>query len=374
MALLAEIELFEVWVRLRSPFETSFGRTVERPAILVRVADDEGAEGWGEVVAGEGPWYSYETYETAWHVLTEYIVPLLSKSRASEPASVWESMRPVRGHPMAKAGVESAVWDLAARRSRLPLWRLIGGVRDRILSGVSIGIQGSVEDTLRIVSRYLEEGYQRIKLKIKPGWDYEPVKRVRSEYPDVLMHVDANASYTLLDAPRLARLDGLGLAMIEQPLEYDDIAGHADLQRIVRTPICLDESIRGLNDAIAAYRLGSAWFINIKPGRVGGISQSKAIHDFWHGSLGRPVWIGGMLETGIGRGHLVALATLPGVSYPNDISASDRYFDEDIVEPPWTLNKDGTISAPKNPGIGVEPRIDLIERLAKRRKKYRIQA
>ena len=372
MPLISEVELFEAWVRLKSPFETSFGRTIERPAIIVRVADDEGFEGWGEVVAGEGPWYSYETYATAWHVLTEYIIPLMARAGGSEPRSVWESMRPVRGHPMAKAGVEAAVWDLASKRARTPLWRMIGGVRPRISSGVSIGIQGSVEETLRVVARYLEEGYQRVKLKIKPGWDYEVVSRVRREYPDVLMHVDANASYTLLDAPRLARLDDLNLAMIEQPLDYDDLAGHADLQRLIRTPICLDESIRGLSDAVAAYRLGSAWYINIKPGRVGGILQSKAIHDFWYGSLGRPVWIGGMLETGIGRGHLVALATLPGVLYPNDISASDRYYEEDIVDPPWTLNKDGTISAPEKPGIGVEVNVDLLEKLSKKRKKFKI--
>ena len=364
MPVLRRVTLYEVWVRLREGFETSFGRTLERPAVLVRVEERGGEEGWAEVVAGEGPWYSCETYETAVHVIRDYIARLLPAE--VEARGVPGLLSRIRGHEMAKAGVEMALWDLEARLAGKPLWRLIGGVRSRILSGVSIGIQPSIEELVRVVGGYVERGYRRVKVKIKPGWDVEPLRALRREYPDIPLQADANAAYTLADALHLKKLDELGLLMLEQPLHWRDLVDHAELARILETPICLDESIRDAEDARKAYKLGAAWTINIKPGRVGGILESLRIHDLWYGSFGRPVWIGGMLETGVGRGHLVALATLPGVKYPNDISASDRYYEEDIVEPPWTLNRDGTITAPEKPGIGVEVLVDKIEGMARR--------
>ncbi len=367
---LRRITLYEVWMPLKQYFETSFGATVERPGILVRLEERGGEEGWGEIVAGEGPWYSCETYVTAWHVVEDYIIPLIRKKELT-PARYSSIVSRIRGHNMAKAGLEEALWDLEARLRGIPLYRHIGGIREAIESGVSIGIKSSVEELLKTISVRLGEGYRRIKIKIKPGWDIGVVEKVREEYPDIPLQVDANAAYTLSDALHLKRLDEYNLLMIEQPLSHDDLVDHAELARLLRTPICLDESIKNPDDARRAYRLDSAWIINIKPGRVGGIGPSKAIHDFWS-SMGRPVWIGGMLETGVGRGHLVALATLPGVKYPNDISASSRYYEEDIVEPPWILEKNGTIRAPQKPGIGVEVLLDRVEKYARRTKTYTV--
>ncbi|MCE4602911.1 MAG: o-succinylbenzoate synthase [Desulfurococcales archaeon] len=358
--------LYEVWVRLRRRFETSFGATRERPAILVRVLGDDGEEGWGEVVAGEGPWYSYETYETAIHILRDYLIPLMSRRRAYTPVDFIEATRVVRGHNMAKAGLEHALWDLEARRRRIPLWRLLGGVRDRVESGVSVGIQPSIDDLIETVSHHLDEGYRRIKIKIKPGWDVEPVKAIRRELGDIPLQVDANAAYSLSDIQTFRDLDDHNLLMIEQPLHYEDLLDHAELSRRIRTPICLDESITSPRRALEAHKLDSAQVINVKPGRVGGHLESLRIHRIWYEEAGRPLWIGGMLETGIGRGHLVALATLPGVGYPNDISGSSRYYESDIVEPEWVV-ENGYIRAPERPGIGVEPLLDEIEMLSRRR-------
>ena len=363
---LRAVELVEVWVRLKSEFETSFGKTVERPAILVRVEERGGEEGWAEVVADSGPWYSYETNETAWHVIRDFIVPSL-KGDVS-PRGFGALVSRIRGHNMAKAGVEMALWDLEARLNSRPLWRHLGGVRRDILSGVSVGIQPSVEQLVRVVSGYLEQGYGRIKIKIKPGYDVEPVRALRRAFGDGLrLQVDANGAYTLSDIEVFRELDKYDLLMIEQPLGWRDLVDHAELARHLRTPICLDESIQDADDARKAYQLGSAAILNVKPARVGGLSETLRIHDFWYSVAGRGMWIGGMLETGVGRGHLVAAATLPGVKYHNDISASDRYYEEDIVEPPWTLNKDGTITAPERPGIGVEVLTDKIYKMAKRR-------
>ncbi len=367
---LRRITLYEVWMPLKQAFETSFGATVERPGILVEAEERGGEAGWGEIVAGEGPWYSYETYKTAWHVVEDYIVPMI-RGVDLDHERYTQMVSRIRGHNMAKAGLEEALWDLEARLKGLPLYKLLGGVRNRIESGVSIGIKPSIDELLRTIALRLDEGYRRIKVKIKPGWDIDVVKRIREEYPDIPLQVDANAAYRLSDALHLKKLDQYDLLMIEQPLSYDDLVDHADLARILKTPICLDESIKSPDDARRAYRLDSAWVINIKPGRVGGLGPSKAIHDFWL-SVGRPVWIGGMLETGVGRGHLVALATLPGVKYPNDISASSRYYEEDIVEPPWILEPDGVIKAPEKPGIGVEVRRDLVEKYARRIREYRL--
>ena len=369
------ITVYEVWMELKSEFKTSFGATRLRPALLVRVEERGGEEGWGEVVAGEGPWYSYETYETAWLVLEKYLIPLLvGRGYVERAYEVPKLLARVRGHNMAKAGIEEAFWDLEARLESKPLWKHIGGVRKRVESGVSVGIQDSLDELLSVVGAYLEAGYRRIKIKIEPGWDVEPVRALKREYPDTPLQVDANAAYTLKHLNVFRELDKYSLLMIEQPLHYEDLAGHAELARHLTTPICLDESIRGVHDAIAAYKLGAAHVINIKPGRVGGLWESIRIHDLWAQSLGLPVWIGGMLETGVGRGHLVALATLPGVSYPNDISASDRYYEEDIVEPPWELAGDGTIPAPQKPGIGREVLLERIEKLSRRKREFKPKA
>mgnify|MGYP001772660699 CR=1 FL=1 len=363
---LRSIELVEVWVRLKSEFETSFGKTVERPAILVRVEERGGEEGWAEVVADSGPWYSYETNETAWHVIRDFIVPSLRGDVT--PRGLGSLLSRIRGHNMAKAGVEMALWDLEARLSSRPLWRHIGGVRREILSGVSVGIQPTPDQLVRVVSGYLEQGYGRVKIKIRPGYDVEPVRALRQALGEGLrLQVDANAAYTLSDIEVFRQLDSYGLLMIEQPLGWRDLVDHAELARHLRTPICLDESVQDVDDARKAYQLGSAMVLNVKPARVGGLAETLRIHDFWHLVARRGMWIGGMLETGVGRAHLVAAATLPGVTYHNDISASDRYYEEDIVEPPWTLNRDGTITAPERAGIGVEVLVDRIYKMAKRR-------
>ncbi len=349
------VSLFHVAMPLRDPFETSFGKSVYRHGALVMVEDASGEVGWGEVVADEGPWYSYETVETAWHIIRDFIAPRLKGAEVEDPLDFWklDVVRRIRGHNMAKAGVEEALWDLWSRMRSQPLWKAMGGVRDRIASGVSIGIQETPEKLVKVVQHYLDKGYQRIKIKIKPGYDVEPVSAVRRAYPDVMLSVDANAAYTLEDAGHLKKLDDYSLLMIEQPLHYEDLVDHSELAKILRTPICLDESIKDPQVARSAIRIGAAEVINIKPGRVGGIAPSKEIHDIAE-RAGIPVWIGGMLETGVGRGVQVALATLPNVRMPNDISASERYYEEDIVEPPWTLQKGGYIEAPKKPGIGVE--------------------
>ncbi|WP_292319245.1 o-succinylbenzoate synthase [Caldisphaera sp.] len=368
---LKKIELFELWVKLKEDFETSFGKTIERPAILIRVEEKNGEVGWAESVAGEGPWYSYETWETAWHVLNDFIIPKISKEEEIDVEKFNEMVSNIRGHNMAKAGLEMALWDLKAKIEGKPLWKVLGGVNKNIVSGVSIGIQNTTDELVKKVSMFLDKGYRRIKIKIKPGYDIEPIIRLRKEFgQDLPLHVDANSAYKLTDIELFKKIDNYNLLMIEQPLHWKDLVDHAELARHLRTPICLDESIEDVNDARKAYQLGSAMIINIKPGRVGGFSEVLKIHDFWYKIANRPVWIGGMLETGIGRGHLVSAATLPGVKYPNDISASEKYFEKDIVEPPWILNKDGTITAPEKPGIGVEVMEDYIAKNSKRTKLY----
>jgi len=346
------LEIYRLKMKLIQPFETSFGTTRDRMITIVRVEEKGGEEGWGECVAGEGPWYSCETYQTAIHVIKDYIAPML-KGQDIDVYSYHKIVARIRGHNMAKAAVEEALWDLKARMKTIPLHKLLGGVRESIESGVSIGVKKSIELLLKEIGLRLEEGYRRIKIKIKPGWDVNVVREVRNRYKEVPLQVDANAAYSLNDIHVLKALDNYRLLMIEQPLGYDDLVDHAKLAKLLKTPICLDESIKTVDDARKAFELGSAEIINIKPGRVGGLLPSKQIHDYWR-SLGKRVWIGGMLESGIGRSHLVALATLPGVAYPNDISASNRYYDEDIVEPPWSLHSGGFLKPLSKPGIGVE--------------------
>ena len=355
------VVLYWAEVPLVRPFTTSFGTEEVRSTILVKLVDAEGTEGWGEVPVEYGPWYCYETIETALHVLKDFVAPKLPGAEFASVEDYLELVKRVRGHRVAKGGVEMALWDLFAKREGVPLAEMLGGVRDRIVSGVSIGIQRDVDTLVRVIQEKLEEGYCRIKIKIKPGWDVGVVERLRREFPDVPLQVDANAAYTLSDVGVFKKLDEFDLLMVEQPLGYDDLADHAELQRRIRTPICLDESIKDLGCAKVACALGSCKIINIKPPRVGGHLESIRIHDFWK-DRGMGLWIGGMLETGVGRGHLVAAATLPGINYPSDISASSRWYEEDIVEPPWEIRKDSTMEVPKKPGIGVEVVEDRVEK------------
>ena len=346
------IELRTIEMELIAPFETSFGRFHKRPIILVKLFDD-GVVGWGECVAGEGPWYSYETAGTAWHILREFAIPMILHQPLDHPSAVWERLRPIRGHNMAKAALEMAAWDLWARQQGVSLSKALGGTRTEVASGVSIGLQKTDERLLDVIADFLAQGYQRIKLKIKPGRDVAMVRAVRERFPEVPLQVDANSAYTLDDAPQLQALDDFNLLLIEQPLGYDDIVDHAKLQAALKTPICLDESIHSPDDARHALDLGSCRVINIKPGRVGGFTQSIAIHDLCQ-AREIPVWCGGMLESGVGRAHNVALASLPNFRLPGDISASDRYWHADIVDPPFTLQANGTIRVPDGPGIGVQ--------------------
>jgi len=364
---LERIELREIELPLKSPFETSFGRTTRRRILIVRAFDRGGASGYGECVAGENPFFNHETIDTAWLITAKYVAPLLKAARVESAAQVSHALTPIRENRMAKAGVEAAIWDLEAKLSEKPLWQHIGGARDAITCGVSIGIQNSPEALLDIVGRELESGYQRIKLKIKPGKDAQFVEAVRRRFPAITLSVDANSAYRIeTDTPLFKRLDDYNLLMIEQPLTPGDLLDHAKLQRELRTPICLDESIVCLANARHAHELGACRIINIKLGRVGGYSEAKAIQSFAQ-EHGMPVWCGGMLEAGIGRAHNIALSTLPGFTLPGDVSASARYWEEDIIEPPVTVSREGTIKAPSGHGIGYEVNEARIEALTVRR-------
>jgi O-succinylbenzoate synthase len=337
-------------------FETSFGRIYDRTFVLVTVTAD-GVEGVGECVAEANPFYSAETTATAWHILRDFIAPLVLGREFAHPREVFPALRVIRGHNMAKAAIEMAAWDLYARQQGIPLCRALGGsdtfIENGIASGVSIGIQDSLEELAERVELELAAGYLRVKIKIKPGWDVEAVEMIRSRFDGIPLMVDANAAYQLADASHLAALDRFDLMMIEQPLDYDDVHDHAELQARIRTPICLDESIHTVKIAGEAIRAGACRIINIKPGRVGGHAQSIALHDL-AAAHGIPVWHGGMLESGIGRAHNIHLSTLPNFTLPGDVAASRRYFVPDLIEPGIEVRPDGTIEVPKGPGIGVE--------------------
>ncbi len=358
------VELRLIRMRLKTPFVTSGWAQQDRRPLLVRVYADS-LSGIGECVAGEGPFYSPETFETAWHVLSQFLVPAVLHGDLESPADARERMGNVRGHPMAKAALEMALSDLWARAAGQSLSQWLGGTRDHVASGVSVGIQGSLERLEEVVGGHLEEGYQRIKIKIRPGWDLEPVGALRRRFPGITLTVDANAAYRLSDAAHLRALDDYGLLMIEQPLEEGDLDDHAALQGQLRTAICLDESIVDSRAAERAIARGACRIINIKPGRVGGLAEARRIHDI-AARAGIPVWCGGMLETGVGRAHNVALASLPNFRLPGDTSASGRYWDEDIVDPPFALRPDGTLPVPTGLGIGVTLRENLISRQTQR--------
>jgi o-succinylbenzoate synthase len=358
------IELREIQMQLVAPFETSFGVTTRRRIVLVKVFAD-GMQGWGECTCGEGPFYNHEAVDTAWLILREYAGPFTIGKEINSPEEAGALTARIRGNKMARACIETAIWDLEARRQGIPLWQLLGGTQEEIACGVSIGLQESDAALLRKIETEVAAGYQRIKIKIKPGRDYEMAKAVRREFPDIKLTVDANSAYTLKDVAMLRKLDELNLMLIEQPLAYDDIIDHAELQRQLETPICLDESILSADDSRKALTLGACRIINIKLGRVGGHTEARRIESYCR-DLNIPVWCGGMLETGIGRAHNIAMSTLPGFIMPGDVSASKRYWREDIISPPVEVTPNGTILRRKEPGIGYQVNEKLISALTVR--------
>jgi O-succinylbenzoate synthase len=362
------IALREIRMKLKSPFETSFGTVQDRRILLVEVMVD-GTSGWGEVTAGETPAYNAETTDTAWHIISDFIAPSLIGQSVSETSELPRLMSQIRGHEMAKSGVENALWDAEAQLKGIPLCRLLGGTIEEIACGVSLGIRENPESLVKRVEEELRSGYQRIKLKIKPGKDYEFVAAVRKEFPNIRLSVDANSAYSLDDAPHLKRLDEFGLLMMEQPLNWDDIYAHSKLQAQIQTAICLDECIHNTRHALTAIELKSCRIINIKLGRVSGHTEARLIEQACR-AHGVPVWCGGMLESGIGRAHNIAMSTLPGFSLPGDVSASQRYWSEDIIEPPVEVTEKGTIRAPETPGLGYAVRRDRIEKITVRRSNW----
>jgi o-succinylbenzoate synthase len=364
------VELRHIKMILVSPFVTSMGVEYDEEHIIVRV-DGEGVTGWGESVAEGTPFYSYETVTTAWHILKDFLIPSILGKELSGVDEAIKLYEKVRGHMMAKAGLEAALWDAFAKSRKISLSKMLGGVRDRVDVGVSIGIQDSETLLIKKVEGYLAEGYKRIKIKIAPGNDIRFVAALRREFPDLRLQVDANSAYTLNDIGLFKKMDEYQLQLIEQPLGYEDIFDHSKLQREINTPLCLDESIHSLDDTRAAAELKSCRIINIKPGRVGGFTESKLIHDYCQ-SMNMPVWHGGMLESGIGRAGNVALASLPNFTLPGDISASKRYYKEDIVDPEFVVNPDGTMDVPAKPGIGVDVNMKMLDKVTVRSEQFKI--
>ena len=358
------INLHEIRMPLVHFFETSFGRTTSRRILLVNV-QCEGVSGWAECVASENPYYSDEWIDSAWQTIQSFLGPALVGKPISQAGECTALMAQVRGHRMAKAALENAVWDAEAKAKRQPLWKLLGGTRKAIACGVSIGIQDSVEQLLGKIETELASGYRRIKVKVKPGWDVNVLENIRSRWPDIVLSCDANSAYRLEEIEHLRKFDQFNLLMIEQPLWNDDIYFHARLQKQLRTKICLDESIRNARDAEAAIELGACGIINIKVGRVGGFTEAKSVHDVAQ-EHNVPVWCGGMLESGVGRVHNIALSTLENFRLPGDVSASRRYWKEDIIEPEVEVSSDGMIPIQDEPGTGYRVREDLIEKLTVR--------
>ena len=346
------VEVTHVRLPLKEPFQISSGALAAKDSLIVKVWA-EGHVGYGESPCERTPHYSYETTQTALHVIKDFVLPRIVKVEFERVGDLFERVRFIRGHNMARSGVEMAVWDLVARARGVSLCTLFGGVRTAVPTGVSVGIKPSVPELLERIGSFLVEGYQRVKVKVQPGWDVEVVKAIREEFGQIPLMVDANSAYSLHDLDLFLALDEWQLLMIEQPLHYDDIVDHAVLQAQIRTPICLDESIRSAEDARKAIELGSCKIVNIKLSRVGGLAETKRIHDLCEGE-NVPVWCGSMLESGVGEAHNLAMATLPNFRIQGDIAPSNRYFEEDIITPRIRLNPDGTIDVPQGPGIGVE--------------------
>jgi o-succinylbenzoate synthase len=363
------ITLREIHMPLVHFFETSFGRTTERRILLVTLHTN-GPEGWGECVAGEDPFYSEESIDTAWYAAERYLAPALLGKNVDHGTDAPALLGKIRGHRMAKGAVENALWDAEAQERQIPLWKLLGGTQKELACGVSIGIQNSHEQLLEKIDTELKAGYRRIKVKCKPGWDVEVFEKIRARWPNIVLSCDANSAYTLEQIDHLRKFDQFNLLMIEQPLWHDDFYFHAQLQKQIKSAICLDEAIHGRRDAQAAVELGSCRIINIKVGRVGGFSEAIAIHNVAHKAQ-LPVWCGGMLEAGIGRSHNIALSTLPNFTLPGDVSASKRYWKEDIIEPEVEVSAQGFIKVPDTPGRGFKLRPDLIEKLTVRKQTLR---
>ncbi|MEJ7847461.1 MAG: o-succinylbenzoate synthase [Pyrinomonadaceae bacterium] len=356
------VELIEINLPLVHFFETSFGRTYERRIALVRVEDTDCDEGWGEITCGETPGYSEEWTDSAWLTVEKILAPMVIGKEFVSAADVWNAMKWARGHRMSKASIETACWDLEAKKLGVPLWRHIGGVKNETECGVSIGIQDSVEQLIGKIQTELDAGYRRIKIKIAPHWDYDVIKQVREKFGNILLMGDANSAYTLKDIDLFKRMDAFDLMMFEQPLAHDDMLDHSKLQLEIKTPICLDESVKSPEDARKAIELKAGRIINVKLGRVGGFTQAKQIDEICR-TAGIPIWCGGMLESGIGRAHNIAMSTLEGFTLPGDVSASKRYWHEDIIEPAVEITERGTIVAPELPGIGFEVKRDRIEKI-----------
>ena len=366
------IVLRQIQVKLKAPFETSFGKTWERRVVLVEVIAD-GLSGWGEVTAGEGPFYNSETTDTSWLILEKFIVPLVSAAKINSPGDIPDVLRVVRGHGMAKAALENALWDVEAQRRQVPLAKLLGGTRTEINCGVSIGIQDSPERLVAAAEREVGCGYQRIKIKIKPQKDLEYMAAVRKRFPGILLSVDANSAYNLQEVEHLKKFDDYRLLMMEQPLSWDDMYDHSLLQPQIKTAICLDESIHNSEHARAAIEMGACRIVNIKLGRVGGHSEAKKVEEA-SSSRNIPVWCGGMLETGVGRAHNIAMSSLAGFVLPGDVSASQRYWEEDIIEPEVEVSKTGTITIPTAPGLGYAVRTRRIEQLTLRKEIFPVSS
>lgn len=367
--IIKEVMIRHLKMQLNSPFSTSFGTITDKEFLLLEVKDELGRIGWGESVAFVAPWYTEETLKTTWHMLEDFLIPLILNKEIKHPDEVGRLFATVRKNYMAKSAIEGAVWDLYAQSKNQSLTEALGGNKDKIEVGISIGIQPTIEQQIAVVNQAIKYGYKRIKVKIKPGWDVNVIRALREEFPNLPMMADANSAYTLNDVDLLKELDKYNLMMIEQPLAHDDIIDHAILQKHIKTPICLDESIQSLEDARKAIELGSCKIINIKIGRVGGISEAKRIHDYCE-EKGIPVWCGGMLESGIGRAHNIALTTLSNFSLPGDTAGSSHYWKRDIIQPE-VIVEDGYINVPKKSGIGYEPDLEVIHHYTVSSKVYR---
>ncbi|MGZ4839738.1 MAG: o-succinylbenzoate synthase [Terriglobales bacterium] len=366
------ITLREIRMPLVHFFETSFGRTSERRILLVTLHGD-GLNAWGECVAGENPFYSSEWVEAAWVTMAEFLAPMVVGRHFSTARECPLLLAQVRGHRMAKAAIENALWAAEAQEKNVPLWKLLGGTRKQIECGVSVGIQDSIEQLLEKIETELAAGYRRVKVKVKPGWDTNVLERIRARWPDIMLSCDANSAYRMEDVEHLKRFDEFGLLMIEQPLWNDDFFFHARLQKQIRTAICLDESVHHARDAEAALELGACRIVNVKVGRVGGFTEAVRVHDICRAHQ-VPVWCGGMLESGVGRAHNVALSTLENFRLPGDVSASKRYWKEEIIEPAVEVSRDGLITVPDAPGTGYRVREDLIEKLTVRKETFQAKA
>ena len=364
------VTLRHLQMEMKSPFSTSFGTFQTKDFILLEAIDEKGTVGYGESVAFSSPWYNEETFKTNWHMLEDFLIPLILGKELAHPDEVTEVFSAIRKNNMAKSTIEGAVWDIYAQQSNQSLAAALGGTKTQIDVGISIGIQNSVEELVEVVRGYVEEGYKRIKVKIKPGWDVDVMRTLRNEFPDVAIMADANSAYRLEDTALLKQLDEFNLTMIEQPLASDDIIDHATLQKELSTPICLDESIHSLEDARKAVELGATKIINIKIGRVGGLTVAKQIHDYCM-NQGVPVWCGGMLEAGIGRAHNVALTTLPNFILPGDTAGSSRYWVKDIIEPEVVVDK-GVIHVPTSAGIGYKLDYKAVEDYTVMKKTYNL--